>query len=260
MTGNFGFSNDEFMNSLRIYSQQLKAFEAKKDYENANKSIDVIVNLFDDHIKKGENTQDYVKYLSILSSSYCKKKSDYEYFSFVNEKTALIKRKMAEKYLGKRVTKDASGSNNLIGLSEYEIVKTNSSHISLIKEIVEICCSLIKYYTLQIQKSPEKNINNLKTIQTYESFFIYEYQNTTLNLNSISILDKYVEEIKNIKSECEKIIEYDYTSDDGKIQTLEKQINIIKEEFQKIYPKYLNLKEILEKNNLVRGNKNQQKK
>jgi hypothetical protein len=256
----------ELLDNINKHSFNLKLFELNKNYPKATEVVEKIILLINQSIKHEQLnntlTSPNLKLLQTLLSSYTNKKSSYDYSQFIDKKTQLIKEKMTEKYLGKRrMTKDEMGNNinppqNPSNISEYEIVPS-SSHSNIIKEIVDICSSLLKYYELltETKNKPENNLKNLKSFQAYESFFIYDYHNTTANVNPGNKIEKYMEEIKIIKFECEKIIDSDILIDTTKLKSLEKQIGIIKEEFQKIYPKYQNLKEILLKNNLIKKQK-----
>lgn len=237
------------MNNIKIISKQIKESELNKDFNLARNSIDNMILLIKNFIEKNVN-EDNKMFLNTLIKSYEEKKSTYEYFDYINQKTSLIKQKMTEKYLGKRnkpIENNPQVSPNTQS-EEYEFVPSSSS-TCLIKEIIDICDSLIKYYEIQVE-SIENRGRKLTPVNAYESFFIYDYQNTTIN-NNFHLTDKYIEEIKSIKRECEKILDTNYDNDVNAIKKYEKEISIIKEEFGKLYPKYQNLKQILEKNNLV---------
>jgi hypothetical protein len=263
---------NELLQNIKNHSLNLKVFEESKNYVKASEILESIILLLNQsiNIEKQEQLNSVnipqspnLKLLQTLLSSYITKKNSYDYSSFIDRKTLLIKEKMTEKYLGKRrMTKEEMVSdkdrNNInpspSNISEYEIVPS-STHSNIIKEIIEICSSLVKYYELLTESMfPEKKLRNLnlKTFQAYESFFIYDYNNTTTNPIPGNKIEKYIEEIKIIKLECEKIMDSDNLIDTVRIKSLEKQIGIIKEEFQKVYPKYQNLKDILTKNNLVK--------
>jgi hypothetical protein len=261
----------ELLNKIKNSSYNLKISEVNKNYHAANEIIENIIKMITHTIEKEEPSSSNLKLLKTLLSSYITKKKSYDYSLFIDKKVLLIKEKMTEKYLGRRrmtVKEEQNAVNGVTGvnnqdchnpsnISEFEIVPS-SGHSNIIKEIIEISSSLIKYYELLVENKNlpnEKNLKNLKTNQCYESFFIYEYQNTSMNINVHNKIEKYIEEIKNIKLECEKIIDSDNLIDAVKLKALEKQISIIKEEFQKIYPKYQNLKEILLKNKLIKNPK-----
>ena len=247
------------MLEVQSLSSQLKSLEIAKNYASALDIINQIQNKIQNFIKENNPSNESKKWLNILSASYANKKIEYNYVTFASAKVTLVKKKMMEKYLGKRrlntLTHDESmqnQQNNITNISEYEIVQSSSNIIGIIKEILEICKSLIKYYEIQ-SASVDRTIKNVKQVQSYESFFVYDYQNTTVNISPFTLLiEKYIEEVRKIKKECEVIIESDFTLDLTKVKSLEREVNIIKEEFQKLYPKYHNLKEILEKNNLVK--------
>jgi hypothetical protein len=249
---------ENLMQEIQILSAKLKQYEQERDYTSATSVISKLENLIKSFILINGPGEDCKKWLNILCSSYCSKKIEYSYFNFASEKAALVKKKMAEKYLGKRKLKSQEEiqglqQNNITNISEYEIVQSSSNVSGIVKDIVESCKSLIKYYEIQIA-SVNRTLKNLKQVQSYESFYVYDYQNTTANFSPYSqLIEKYIEEVKKIQTECEGILNSEINLDINKVKSLEKEVNIIKEEFQKLYPKYQNLKEILEKNNLVKA-------
>jgi hypothetical protein len=249
---------ENLMKEIQNLSIKLKQSEIERDYISATSLINKLENLIKNFILINNPGEERKKWLNILCSSYCSKKIEYNYFKFASEKSSLLKKKMAEKYLGKRrlnSQEDIHGlqQNNITNISEYEFVQSSSNVSGIVKDILESCKSLLKYYEIQIASS-NRTLKNLKQVQSYESFYVYDYQNTTVNFSPYSqSIEKYIEEIKKIQTECESVLNSDVNLDFNKVKLLEKEINIIKEEFQKLYPKYQNLKDILEKNNLVKA-------
>lgn len=243
---------ETLMNDIKILSKDVKDLENTKNYTTATEKLGVLIVMIKNFIDKNKTfiPRDNIIWYNTLIQSYEDKKKSYEYFSFLAEKTSLIKKKMTEKYLGnnKNKNKDENVDSSQTQIEEYEFVKSSSS-IDILKDIIEIAGSLIKYYEIQIENNDRNRKNfNVKQVQSFESFYIYDYQN---NSHSHNIIDRYIEEVKGIKSECESLLESNEL--DGNVtKGLQKQIGIIKEEFQKIYPKYINLRELLKRNNLIR--------
>jgi hypothetical protein len=249
---------ESLMKNIKLLCEIIQENEKLKKYEEAdlviNELIEIITNFLNIHKELNKET---INSLKTLMRSYQEKKNSYNYLNFLNEKSILIKQKMIEKYLGKKdiMTEDLikNSNNNWTQMSEYELIPSNPAVIT-IKDIIEICNSLIKFYVLQIDNITEKKVKSINDKSILESFFVFD----AINLNNNTPLgfkeefEQHIESVKYMKTECERIADSNLENDHGEIEKNENQINIIKEEIHKIYPKYLKLKEILYRNNLVK--------
>lgn len=245
----------EFSLKLNELALDLNNKEKSKDFDSCVNIIDKICDSISEFLEKNKQNFDMsnINYYITLSNSFRDKKLTYKNYFYILEKTNLIKQKMTEKYLGNKKNKikkdlDENSTDKTSNTEEFELILINNP-ISLLKSIIDICAGVLKFYEIQTSSFEYLIKNqNIKEVQNFESFFIYD-DNISLSKDQ-QLIEKYIKEIKNIKNECERILDIDY--DETSIKNIEEQILIIKEEFQKIYPKYINLKEILEKNNLIK--------
>jgi hypothetical protein len=85
-----------------------------------------------------------------------------------------------------------------------------------------------------------------------ESYYVYERQ----SIYGSNTMENHIEDINSINKECERLLKL-YDSNmahyvNYKLREMNNQIRIIKEEFNKIYPKYVNLMNVCERNNLIK--------
>ena len=238
-----------FMNKIKLIGESIKEDEKLKKYSDADLKVLEIIELIDDFISKNkELKKETANSFSTLKKSYQEKHDSYNYLNFLNEKSILIKQKMIEKYLGKKDKIKTEPENtpncNISQMSEYELIPSNPEAIT-IKDIIEICSNLIKFYDLQEENNEKKNKYIL------ESYYVLDTINlTNTQHNFKEEFEKHIDSIRLIKDQCEKVANSNIEIDQIDIYNCEKQIGMIKEEINKIFPKYEKLKEILQKNNL----------
>jgi hypothetical protein len=269
---NNNLSRQNLINNIGLHVKNAKELENAKHLKDAREEITKITNDIKLHIDNHSQnlSNEEIGWLNILHKSYENKEKSYDYHSYINSKKSLIFQKMTEKYIGVG-SKKGQGRQNFLdnenavisnkgdssNFMEYEVIPGVST-VTLIKEIAEICTSLLKYFEIQNENyTKDAKALSLRPVQSYESFYVCDYaQNTIMpSAYGFNISEKYVQELKNIKNQCEKISKLMSENDTSLIKKLEKEIAIITEEFQKIYPKFVVVKDILEKNNLVRGKK-----
>lgn len=231
---------EQTLSKVKILSEKIKLNNISRNSNQNIQCLDEIINSLEMSINNKNNTDN--KYLSLILKSYQNKKKHLDYLAYNEEKKALIKRKCDEKYLSK-VKKDSNYSDS-------EVSSTNR-HFEYLKEIVEDCSSLIKYYESQIGNYQLNQVSNLKSFKTDESFFVYDYSNTAINLNPPSVLEKCIGGVLQTKNECMKLLEISKVLDLEKIKKLKEQIAILEEEYNKIYPKCTKLYKILVNNKII---------
>jgi len=227
-------SSSETLSKVKLLSEKIKLNNISRNINENTQCLDEISNHIGTSISKNDSNK---KYLSLILQSYQNKKKHIDYLTYTEEKKALIKRKCGEKYLSK--------GKKVLNYSDSEISSSNK-HFEFLKEIIDDCSSLIKYYESQIGLGNyQPNVNNLKSFKTDESFFVYDFSNTTINKNPPTVLEKCISGVLQTKNECMKLLEISKALDFEKIKKLKEQIAILEEEYNKIYPKCSKLYEIL---------------
>jgi hypothetical protein len=235
------------MNQIKLIGESIKEDEKIKKYSDADLKVLEVIELIDDFMSKNkELNKETLNSFSTLKKSYQEKHDSYNYLNFLNEKSILIKQKMIEKYLCKKdkIKAEPEKTPNCNIMSEYELIPSNPEAIT-IKDIIEICSNLIKFYDLQEENNEKKNKYIL------ESYYVLDTVNLTNNQHNFKEeFEKHIDSIRLIKDQCEKVAISNIEIDQIDIDNCEKQIGMIKEEINKIFPKYEKLKEILQRNNL----------
>jgi hypothetical protein len=237
--------------NIKIISNKIKEYEKSKNYPIAIESINDIISILKEYITKNKANITQVEQFSFntLIDSYTHKLKSYDYLKYVDDKKKLINEKSFDKYLKKKKTDDYTENTSII---DYEVIPSNKI-IDALNQIIELCNNLVRYYN---EYETENKTDNFKQIQqsSMESYYVYERQNIT-NEMSNNTMENHIEDINNLKKDCEKLIKMYDTSmahyHNFKLKDMNNQISIIKEEFNKIYPKYRNLVSVCERNNLM---------